>query len=254
MRKIVIAKQDENLLHKKAESLGLPSFVFGAGQEKRLEMVKKHFDFAGKDVLDVGCGVGEYAAKFAELGARVWGVDVDRANLAAARKLIKNVNLAAAENLPFPKESFDLVFLHEVLEHVEDDKKALKEAARVLKPGGKIIIFVPNRLYPFETHGFYVGKKFVHKNLPLVNWLPMKVRNKIAAKARVYTLKTFKSLLKFHFNSQLKIEFAGWVMPALDKIQRRHKIIGNIMKMKLNLLEKSWFRRFGISIFLVLQK
>ena len=176
--------------------MGLPSFVFGPGQEKRLALVKRYFDFKDKDVLDVGCGVGEYFQKFQELGARVWGVDVEPENVAQARKLIKNVSLAPAENLPFPKETFDMVFLHEVLEHVQDDRKALEEAARVLRPGGKVIIFVPNRLYPFETHGFYLGKKFIHKNAPLINWLPMKLRNKIAAKARVYTVKKIKSLLR----------------------------------------------------------
>jgi len=239
------------LLHSKAASLGLPSFVFGAGQERRLAWVKKYFDFAGKKVLDVGCGVGEYAAKFQELGAEVWGVDVDRENIVEAKKLIENVALAPAENLSFPKESFDMVFLHEVLEHVEDDRRALKEASRVLKPDGKIILFVPNRLYPFETHGFYLGKKFIHKNLPLVNWLPLRLRNKITAKVRIYTRRSFIKLID---DLPLSVEKIDWLMPALDKVQSRHKIIGKILRKKLDLLQKSWFRRFGISIFLVLKK
>ena len=88
---------------------------------------------------------------------------------------------ARAEELPFADNFFDIVFLNEVLEHVEDDKRTISESIRVLKVGGKIIIFAPNRLFPFETHGIFIGKKYIFDNFPFLNWLPLKVRNFLPA-------------------------------------------------------------------------
>ncbi len=62
--------------------------------------------------------------------------------------------------------------LNEVIEHVGNDRDTIREALRVTKPGGRVVIFAPNRYYPFETHGVYLGKKYVFGNIPLVNYLP----------------------------------------------------------------------------------
>ena len=59
------------------------------------------------------------------------------------------------ERTPFASACFDLVLLNEVLEHVPDDAAALREAFRLLRPGGALIVFAPNRLFPFETHGVH---------------------------------------------------------------------------------------------------
>ncbi|NIU60939.1 MAG: methyltransferase domain-containing protein, partial [Pseudomonas stutzeri] len=56
---------------------------------------------------------------------------------------------APGERLPFPDATFDVVFSHEVLEHVADDRACVAEMVRVTRPGGRIVVFVPNRLYPF---------------------------------------------------------------------------------------------------------
>ncbi len=57
----------------------------------------------------------------------------------------------------------------------------------MIRPGGHIVIYAPNRLYPFETHGIYLGKRFVFGNIPLVNWLPDPLRNRLVPHARAYT-------------------------------------------------------------------
>ena len=62
--------------------------------------------------------------------------------------------------------------LNEVIEHVQNDAATLAEALRVTGPGGHVAIFAPNRFYPFETHGVYLGKRFIFGNIPFVNWLP----------------------------------------------------------------------------------
>jgi ubiquinone/menaquinone biosynthesis C-methylase UbiE len=95
----------------------------------------------------------------------------------------------SAEDLKFRENIFDTVLMIEVLEHIPDDMKALKEAYRVLKPGGKLIITAPNKLFPFETHGFRIGQRaYGTKGLgfPVLPFLPEQLRRNIA-NARVYT-------------------------------------------------------------------
>ena len=147
----------------KIAQLGKPSLIFGPGQQKRLDLVKKYIDLKGKRVLDVGCGIGMYSQAFFNEGADVFGIDIDKENIQKAKKLMPGISFLVdeSENLPFENNFFDIVFLHEVLEHVKDDKKTISECFRVLKPGGKIIIFSPNRFFPFETHGIYFLGKYI---------------------------------------------------------------------------------------------
>ena len=153
----------------KLGELGKPSMIFGWGQEKRFALVKKHLDFKAKKILDVGCGLGMYSQEFSEEGALVSGIDVDGKKTEQAKELFPKINFQTApgEKIPFANNSFDIVFLHEVLEHVKDEEKTIKEIVRVLKTGGRLILFVPNRWFPFETHGLYLGKKYVFGNIPL---------------------------------------------------------------------------------------
>ena len=91
---------------------------------------------------------------------------------------------AVGERLPFADASFDVVFTNEVLEHVQDDRQAAREIARVLRPGGRSVNFVPNRLYFFETHGIYWRGQYKFGNKPFVNWLPTTLRDKLAPHVR----------------------------------------------------------------------
>ena len=87
-------------------------------------------------VLDIGCGVQPYRPM---LGAGVTEyVGVDRPG-----DLSRPTCYAAAEHLPFPDESFDVVLSTQVLEHVVDPRVALQEAMRVLRPGGRAVITIP---------------------------------------------------------------------------------------------------------------
>src|SRR5690606_30971772 len=100
--------------------------------------------------------------------------------LAAGNISAAHFALGAAEELPYPDDAFDLVLSHEVLEHVADDGLAAREIARVLRPGGRAIIFAPNRLYPFETHGHYWQGTYHFGNTPLINYLPDALRDRLA--------------------------------------------------------------------------
>jgi 2-polyprenyl-6-hydroxyphenyl methylase/3-demethylubiquinone-9 3-methyltransferase len=108
---------------------------------------------AGKRVLDVGCGGGLLAERFAAAGACVVGIDPQEACVAAAREHAGRSGLAVAyhrmsgERLAFDDGSFDVVVAADVLEHVEDLPGTVGEAGRVLRPGGVFVFDTVNRTW-----------------------------------------------------------------------------------------------------------
>jgi ubiquinone/menaquinone biosynthesis C-methylase UbiE len=99
----------------------------------------------GMEILDAGCGVGAIALDLAATAAPklIVGVDVDEAQLAAAREsaLVRGIanasfEVGSAYDLPFPDESFDVVYANTVLLYLREPVRALRELRRVLRPGG----------------------------------------------------------------------------------------------------------------------
>ena len=107
--------------------------------------------WAGKRVLELGCGAGSDLLRFAKAGARITGVDLSPRSASLAKTRLRvyncqgNVLIADAEQLPFKTDSFDLVYSWGVLHHTPDTQKAIKEACRVTKPGGEICIMLYHR-------------------------------------------------------------------------------------------------------------
>jgi SAM-dependent methyltransferase len=117
----------------------------------------------GKDVLDAGCGTGYGAAILAAAGARRYvGVDVSSEAIERARAAYAELEhvewlVADARSLPFEEASFDVVTCFETIEHVDDQAGVVRECARVLRPGGMLLISSPNRDEyppgnPFHVH------------------------------------------------------------------------------------------------------
>ena len=107
--------------------------------------------YRGRTVLEVGCGAGVDLARFAKGGAAVTGVDlaasaVDlaRANF-AQQGLPGRFDVADAEHLPFPDNTFDLVYGHGVVQYTPSPQRLLEQCRRVLKTGGEAIFQVYNR-------------------------------------------------------------------------------------------------------------
>lgn len=120
-------------------------------------------------VLEVGCGSGGLLAAAARLGIDIHGVDIALRWLVVARRRLierhREVPLigASAEQLPWPDGSFDAVVADSVLEHLSDPRAALMEWKRILMPGGRLIVWSPNR-YSLATDP--------HVQLWGLGWLP----------------------------------------------------------------------------------
>lgn len=98
----------------------------------------------GKRVLDIGCGTGFFSKMLIEIGYEVTSIDSSPVALDYSRKRgLANLVTGDALKLPFPDGSFDAACALDILEHIDDDRGALKEWQRVLKPGGVLLIFVP---------------------------------------------------------------------------------------------------------------
>ena len=231
--------------------LGHPSYVWRAGQERRLKLILSFAPVESKKVLDVGCGIGLYLNKFKEQGAIVYGVDVDEEKVAEASKELPNLVVARAESLPFRAEAFDVVLLHEVLEHVDDDKLAVQEAVRVLCPKGKVVIFAPNRLYPFETHGFFLGRRYFFGNIPLINYLPDFLRRRLCPHVRAYTSKGLRKLFE---GIPVRFLVHTRIYPGYDKIALRQPYLAHLLRRITYALEGSFLNIFGLSHFLIAEK
>lgn len=94
-------------------------------------------------ILDIGCGIGSFEEILPELN--IIGLDGSEEMLEEARKRSnKKFVLGDAEDLDFPEKSFDAVFMITTLEFVENYKKAIDEAARILVPGGKLVVMMLN--------------------------------------------------------------------------------------------------------------
>ena len=112
-------------------------------------------------ILDIGSGVGAFVIACHRRGLRAFGIEPDRIGQGgsitsiqiASRRIDHQVfAVATGEDLPFRDRRFDLVTMNQVMEHVSDQKAVLREAARVLKPGGAIYIACPNYLRFYEPH------------------------------------------------------------------------------------------------------
>ncbi len=122
----------------------------------RIALIQHYVPLAGRKVIDCGCGSGRYVIEFLRLGADAWGIEYNEDKVHSFKQLAKEpdrVKIGDLQRIEYRDAIFDLALLNEVLEHVPDEHKALSEVLRILKPGAALVVFSPNRLYPFETHG-----------------------------------------------------------------------------------------------------
>ena len=233
-----------------AASRGEPSYVWRSGQERRLRMIREWVDLHGR-ILDNGCGLGTYLAAFAPYSNERYGLEIERDRAISALEFSDGIVQGVGEHVPFADNTFDLVFSNEVIEHVEDDALYAAEMARVTRPGGRILLFCPNRWYPVEQHGVFWRGRYTFGNIPLVNYLPNSLRNRLAPHVRAYTK---SSLLKLFDPLPLRIVHHGRIFGGYDNIAYRWPKTGRIIQKTLHSLETTPMATLGISHLLVLEK
>ena len=124
-------------------------------------------------VLDVACGPGVFSEFLAEQGADVWGLDFDHTLVASAQRRIapgggrQRFAVARVEQLPYRDGTFDACIADSLLEHVPNWQETLREAARVLRPGGLLVFYTANRLHPFTRE---------INHFPFYPWLPERLK------------------------------------------------------------------------------
>jgi SAM-dependent methyltransferase len=236
----------------KAALRGEPSYVWRAGQERRMAMIVAAADErATGAILEDGCGVGTYLAHLAPYARQAIGLEIDHARAVEANAGAKQVICGAGEHLPFPTDSFDLILSHEVIEHVQNDRQSIAEIVRTLRPGGRLVLFCPNRGYPFETHGIYWRGRYHFGNIPLVNYLPRRLRDKLAPHVNIYTRADLERLF-----AGLPVCFVQRrvLFGAYDNIIARHPRMGGWLRRILQAMENSPLQAFGLSHFWVVEK
>ena len=115
----------------------------------------------GKSVLEIGVGLGTDFVRFARAGAKVTGIDLTEHGVELVRRRLAleglegDVRVADAESLPFDDASFDRVYSWGVLHHTPDTERAVREAIRVLRPGGDLCVMLYSR-HSWVAYGLWV--------------------------------------------------------------------------------------------------
>lgn len=235
-----------------AAALGEPSYVWRSGQERRLQLIRSYVPLEGRWILDVGCGIGTYVRRFRDFTTHSYGIDVSARRLQeAAAKGVANLVAAAGERLPFAEGSFDVIVFNEVIEHVTNDRDSIRDALRVLREGGHIVIYAPNRWYPFETHGIYWRGKYRFGNIPAVNYLPDYFREKLVPHARAYRS---VDMFRLWVGLPVRLVVHSYVYPGFDNIAARNPQAGRALRAMLYRAEHTPARHLGLSHFVVLEK
>jgi ubiquinone/menaquinone biosynthesis C-methylase UbiE len=226
---------------------------------KRAATLQRYTALEGKKYLEVGSGFGTNLAVFIKhFGMDGYGVEPGGegfvAGFRASQKILEANGISAArlsnavgESLPFPDESFDIVYSANVLEHTQDPAKVLMESVRVLRPGGLLHMEIPNHLSYFEGHYLVLMPPLICKPmLPLwIRWIvrrdpafartlqtqinPFWCRRTLRAIARVYPLEVvtlgedlFLERLsgKMQFETQNVAGSLGGLMRAFQAVNR----------------------------------
>lgn len=134
-----------------------------------------HFaEYTGKDVLEIGCGVGIDLLRFAQGGARVTGIDFSSTAIDLATKnfaiagLEANLLVMDGESMDFGDRSFDLVYAHGVLQYTADPQRMAREIYRVLRPGGRAIVMMYNRISWLNAMSRLAKVDLEHEDAPVL--------------------------------------------------------------------------------------
>lgn len=230
--------------------------AYGGMLDYRLDKVVRAGGLRG-DWLDLGCADGYYVVALAQRGAAsVVGAEVnpDLVRRADGLPHPENVRfvLAGEGRLPFDDACFDGVLLNEVLEHVADERAVLSEIARVLRPGGTLALFSPNRFFPFEGHGarWSETRALWSRPVPLMPWLPRRLTDRVAT-ARNYWPWELERLVT---DAGMTVRHRDWVLAQFEQYPWLPPRATAWYRRNLERIERSPAARFfAVSTFILAQ-
>lgn len=229
---------------------------------KRLAFIAAHVSGSHVKLLDCGCGGGEYVRRLRkDYAIDAHGVEYSEEKVAQAKaipELAPHVARGNIEQLDFSDSSFDVVLLNEVLEHVPNDVRALREVHRVLVNEGSVIVFSPNRWYPFETHGVYTkSNRKLPPYVPGIPYIPVRIGNMYFSYwARNYWQSELRRMIR---NCGFDIRCTEFFWQTFEGISGQQLKFVHKMRRPLrwvaNLAEKTpLVKRFGVSQVIVADK
>ena len=190
--------------------------------EKRIRVLLPYITPNKTRFIDCGCGAGDYVLTLASrYGLDAIGIEYSGEKVRQAHHqqvLQARVFQGNLEAIPFPNEDFDAALLNEVLEHLPDERKALAEIRRILRRDGHLIVFSPNRWFPFETHGVTMKRSGVRlpPYVPLIPYIPLSLgRRFLDYWARNYWHRELRDLV---ISSGFQIEATLYIWQTFENI------------------------------------
>ncbi len=177
-------------------------------------------DISNKDVLDAGCGTGWFSKAAAERGANVTSMDLGEGLLQQVSiKCKSNRVVGSILNIPFSDNTFDYIVSSEVIEHIPQPLDAIDELYRVLKPGGKLVLSTPNKVWYFSIWIANALKLRPYQGLE--NWVSRsQLKNKL--KETGFQIDEFPGIHLFPFVHKL-------TYPILNYFHKFNKTLAPVM-------------------------
>jgi len=205
-------------------------------------------------ILEVGCSAGPLLLQLQQAGyTNLTGIDISEKAIALGRKRgLQYISVMDGAKLDFSDAAFDLVIASDVLEHIADDAKAMKEWSRVMKLGGKVIVFVPAFQHLWSGHDVinHHFRRYTKTQLTtIVSQAGLKVKRASYWNFSLY----FPTWLV----RKLQNLFSSKVSPPHDNLQQVPAIVNNILArvVKLeNIVLKKTDLPVGVSLFVVAAK
>jgi ubiquinone/menaquinone biosynthesis C-methylase UbiE len=200
--------------------------------------------YRGQQLLEVGCGIGTDLVRFARGGARVSGVDLSQTAIDLARKNLAehgaqaaDLRVANAEALPFADATFDVVYGHGVIQYTADPARLIAECHRVLRPGGRGIFMVYNRVSWLNALSKVMKVPLEHEDAPVL---------------RKFSIAEFRQLL----SPFAAVEIVPERFPVKSRLHKGWKaVVFNTMFVgSFNTLPRAWVRPLGWHLMAFCQK
>ena len=197
----------------------------------------------GTRLLDIGCGNGVFISKMQSLGWYVEGTDIDLASIEYARNIFKlNVHYGEIHDLSIRSNSFDIITLNHVIEHIDNPSVLLSECYRILKPGGKLVLLTPN----IESLGSKIFKQYWrgleiprHFNLFTMDTL---IKTCILTGFRTHSVTTTARMARHLYRESLKIYVKSKRssnMITIEPIEKLSSYLFQIFEWVINKVKRS---------------